>query len=155
MRTMIVCTSVSNGNTRLVADRLAGVLGAEVLEPEDVDPAELAGCDLVGFGSGIYYMSTHERLRHLIAGLPPVDGLAAFVFATSGSRRLPFWDYLRPTVRALEAKGFEVVDTFWCIGLDTVGPLGLVGGINTGRPNDDDLAAAEAFARGLRQRVRD
>ena len=149
-----MCTSVSNGNTRLVADRLAGVLGAAVLEPEDVDPVELAACDLVGFGSGIYYMNTHERLRHLVAGLPPVDGVPAFVFATSGSRRLPFWDFLRPTMRALEAKGFEVVDTFSCIGLDTVGPLGLVGGINRGRPNDRDLDAAESFARGLRQRVR-
>jgi flavodoxin len=151
---MIVCTSTSNGNTRLVADRLAGVLDAEVLEPEDVDPDELVGCDLVGFGSGIYFMDLHRRLRDLIAGLPRVDGRAAFVFATSGSPRLPFWDFLRPTVRSLEAKGFQVVDTFSCIGLDTVGPLGLIGGINKGRPNDDDLAAAEGFARRLRQRVR-
>lgn len=153
MKTMIVCVSVSNGNTRLVAARLAGVLDAEVVEPESVDLEEMASSDLVGFGSGIYLMNTHHRLRALIAALPQSDGRRAFVFATSGSPRLPFWDFLGPTVRALEAKGFEVVDTFSCIGLDTVGPLRFVGGINKGRPNERDLAAAEHFARRLRQRV--
>ncbi len=153
MKATIVCTSVSNGNTRRVADRLAAALAGEVVEPEDVDPDELVGGDLVGFGSGIYFMDTHRRLRELIADLPPVDGLPAFVFATSGSPRLPIWDFLRPTVRSLEAKGFDVVDTFSCLGLDTVGPLRLIGGINKGRPNEQDLEAAERFARRLRERV--
>ncbi|MEZ5144085.1 MAG: flavodoxin family protein [Acidimicrobiales bacterium] len=153
MQTMIVCVSVSNGNTRRVADRMADVLGATVAEPEDVDLDELAACDLVGFGSGIYLMQPHRRLRSLIARLPRVDQRPAFVFATSGSPRLPILDYLWPTVRALRSKGFEVVDTFSCLGLDTVGPLGLVGGINRGRPNERDLAAAERFARQLGERV--
>ena len=153
MKTMIVCVSVSNGNTSLVAQRLAKVLGAEVVEPEDVDLDELASCDLVGFGSGIYIMNTHSRLRDLIEALPRSEGQRAFVFATSGSPRLPFWDFLGPTVRAVEAKGLEVVDTFSCIGLDTVGPLRLIGGVNKGRPNERDLAAAERFGRSLHQVV--
>ena len=153
MKTMIVCVSVSNGNTRRVAERLARALDAVVVEPEDVDLDELATCDLVGFGSGIYMMNTHRRLRDLIEALPRSQGQRAFVFATSGSRRLPFWDFLGPTVRAVEAKGFEVVDTFSCIGLDTVGPLRLIGGINKGHPNERDLAAAERFGRGLQPRV--
>lgn len=153
MKTMIVCVSVSNGNTKRVAERLASVLDADVVEPEDVDLDELASYDLVGFGSGIYMMNTHSRLRDLIEALAPSEGQRAFVFATSGSPRLRFWDFLGSTVRAVEAKGFEVVDTFSCIGLDTVGPLRLFGGVNKGRPNEEDLAAAERFARGLRQLV--
>jgi flavodoxin len=153
MKTTIVCVSVSNGNTRRVAERLAKPLQAEVVEPEDVDLDELAECDLVGFGSGIYMMNTHSRLRDWIEALPPSDGQRAFVFATSGSPRLRFWDFLGPTIRAVEEKGFEVVDTFSCIGLDTVGPLRLIGGINKGRPNERDLMAAERFGRSLRHLV--
>jgi flavodoxin len=153
MKTLIVCVSVSNGNTRRVAERLATALDAEVVEPEDVDLDELAACDLVGFGSGIYMMNTHSRLREMIEALPRSQGQRAFVFATSGSRRLPFWDFLGPTVRAVEAKGFEVVDTFSCIGLDTVGPLRLIGGINKGRPNERDLVAAERFSQSLQHVV--
>lgn len=153
MKTMIVCVSESNGNTRRVAERMAVALDAEAVEPEEVDPDELAACDLVGFGSGIYLMNTHRRLRDLVEGLPRSEGQRAFVFATSGSPRLPFWDFLGATLGALRAKGFEVVDTFSCLGLDTVGPLRLVGGINRGRPNERDLEAAERFARALRPRV--
>ena len=151
MKAIVVCVSVSNGNTRRVADRMARTLDADVVEPEHVDVDELAACDLVGFGSGIYFMNTHRRLRQLIAKLPDAAGQRAFVFATSGSPRLPLWDFLRPTVRALEAKGFEVVDVFSCIGLDTVGPLSLIGGVNKGRPDEQDLTAAERFARHLLQ----
>ena len=37
MKSLIVCVSISNGNTRRVADRIAEVLNAEVVEPEAVD----------------------------------------------------------------------------------------------------------------------
>ncbi|MEJ8646009.1 hypothetical protein WKI68_41900 [Streptomyces sp. MS1.HAVA.3] len=51
MKTVIVCVSVSHGNTRRVADTMASVLGAKVVAPEEVDLGELAGADVVGFGS--------------------------------------------------------------------------------------------------------
>ncbi|MER2223181.1 MAG: flavodoxin domain-containing protein, partial [Rhodococcus sp. (in: high G+C Gram-positive bacteria)] len=54
MKAIIVCTSVSHGNTRRIADVIAEVLDARVVEPGEIDSAELAGYDLVGFGSGIY-----------------------------------------------------------------------------------------------------
>ena len=41
MRSLIVCVSVSNGNTRRVAGVLAGELGGTVVEPEDVVPSTL------------------------------------------------------------------------------------------------------------------
>lgn len=53
MKSVIVCTSVSHGNTKRIADVMGQALGAPVTAPEEVDPAGLAACDLVGFGSGI------------------------------------------------------------------------------------------------------
>ena len=44
MKSLIICVSVSNGSTRRVADRMAEVLGAEVVEGAAiVDLPELGG----------------------------------------------------------------------------------------------------------------
>lgn len=153
MKSLIVCVSKSHGNTRRVADRMAEVLGAEVLEPESVDPRQLREYDLVGFGSGIYYMAFDARIRKLIGRLPDVDGVRAFTFFTSGARQMPLMDYTKPIRVPLAAKGFEVLDSFSCRGFDTVGPFGFIGGINRGRPGDHDLDRAAAFAERLRNRV--
>ena len=37
METLLICVSISNGNTRRGADRMVDVHGAEVVEPEAVD----------------------------------------------------------------------------------------------------------------------
>lgn len=153
MKSLIVCVSKSHGNTRRVADRIAEVLDAEVVEPESTDPEALREYDLVGFGSGIYYMTVDERLRNLIRRLPAVDHIRAFTFFTSGARKVPLLDYNKPVRKHLESKGFEVIGSFSCRGFDTVGPFGFIGGINRGRPNDHDLDRAAAFATRLRKRV--
>ncbi len=153
MKSLIVCASKSHGSTRRVADRMAEVLGAEVVDPESVDPATLREYDLVGFGSGIYYMAFDARIRQLIRRLPDVDGVRAFTFFTSGAREIPLLDYTKPVRNKLAGKGFEVLGSFSCRGFDTVGPFGFIGGINRGRPNNHDLDRAAAFAERLRKRV--
>ncbi|MEV0463668.1 flavodoxin family protein [Nocardia tengchongensis] len=144
MKVLIVCVSVSHGNTRKVAEAMGAALGARVVEPEEVTAAELGEYDLVGFGSGIFSMAFHPRLREFIKALP--EGLRgrAFVFATSG-----FPVLMSPMTRLLGRRGFEVVDTFSVRALDTFAPLKLVGGINKGRPDAGDLDAARAFAATL------
>ena len=42
MKSLIICISTSHGNTRRVADRIAEVLHADVVEPEAVDPEMLS-----------------------------------------------------------------------------------------------------------------
>ncbi|MEU9855274.1 flavodoxin family protein [Streptomyces sp. NPDC047974] len=150
MRTVIVCASVSHGNTRRVADVMAQVLDAKVVSPEEADPEELAGADLVGFGSGVFHGRMHPRLTGFVKALPGGRG-RAFVFATSGFPELPPAPFTRPLTRLLETKGFEVAASFTCRALDTVMPFKLVGGINKQRPNAEDLAAARAFAERLRE----
>jgi flavodoxin len=48
--------------------------------------------------------------------------------------------------------GFSIVGEFSCKGWDTWGPVKLRGGINKGRPNEQDLAEARLFARGLKEK---
>jgi flavodoxin len=154
MKSLIICASRSHGNTRLLADRMAELLGAEVVTPESVDPKSIGEYDLVGFGSGIYYMRMDARLRKLIRRLPSVDHrTAAFTFLTSGAREIPLLSYHKPVRKRLAQRGFEVIGSFSCRGFDTVGPFGFIGGINRGRPDDRDLDRAAAFAARLRKKA--
>ncbi len=105
MKSLIVCVSTSHGNTRRVADRMAEVLDARVAEPESVDPETLREYDLVGFGSGIYYMVVHSRLRRFLRRLPDVDGVRAFTFFTSGASEIPMAGYNKPVRNQLAAEG--------------------------------------------------
>ncbi|MFD7335554.1 flavodoxin family protein [Streptomyces violascens] len=153
MKAMIVCVSVSHGNTKRVADAMGQVLEAAVVTPEQVDPAELASCDLVGFGSGIFSMAFHPQLLQFVRALPNEPRGKAFVFSTSGLPEAPFRPFTRPLLQLLEQKGFEPVDAFSCRALDTWLPFKLIGGIRKQHPNADDFNAAQTFAEGLRARV--
>ncbi|MFJ9850202.1 flavodoxin family protein [Streptomyces sp. NPDC101150] len=153
MKAMIVCVSVSHGNTKRIADAMGQVLRAPVVAPEQVDMEELSDCDLVGFGSGIFSMAFHPRLRQFVESLPKEERGKAFVFATSGFPEARFRPYTRPVARVLGQKGFDVVDTFSCRAWDTWLPFKPVGGIRKGRPDAADLEAARTFAEGLRGRI--
>ena len=145
-QTLIICVSVSHGSTKAVAQAMAAVLGAEVREPEEVEPRVLGNYDLVGFGSGIYFGSFHRRLRDYVAQLPQSHGTRAFVFSTSGQghgQHLP-WQPSLETM--LQGKGYDVVGSFGCRGFDTWLPLQLVGGINKHHPDVRDLTHAHLFA---------
>ncbi|MGP9022912.1 flavodoxin family protein [Streptomyces sp. BR1] len=152
MKAMIVCVSVSHGNTKRIADVMGNVLEAPVVAPEQVDMAELAACDLVGFGSGIFSMAFHPRLREFVQSLPKEERGRAFVFATSGLPEVRLLPFTGPLAGLLGQKGFDVVDTFTCRAWDTWLPFKPVGGIRKGRPDATDLEAARRFAEGLRDR---
>ncbi|WP_042389187.1 flavodoxin family protein [Streptacidiphilus melanogenes] len=145
MKALIVCTSVSHGNTRRIADAMGQALRAEVVEPEQVDVERLSGFDLVGFGSGVYLRRFHPRLRRFVRALPAGGRGRAFVFATSGLPGVRF----QPLERALGQKGLQVDGTFSCRAFDTFLPFRLVGGLNKGLPGPADLERAHAFAEGL------
>ncbi|MDN5727327.1 MAG: flavodoxin family protein [Propionibacteriales bacterium] len=148
MTSLLVCVSVSHGNTRRIAEAMGAELSARIVEPEEVDAAEVARHDLVGFGSGIFTRSFHPRLRRFVAALPEGQQGRAFVIATSG-----FAPPVAPLERLLASKGFSVIDGFATRAWDTWFPFKPFGGLHKGRPDDDDLNAARTFARGLISRA--
>lgn len=149
MTALIVCMSVSHGNTRRVADVMGEVLGARVVAPDEVDPAELSSYDIVGFGSGIFNMSFHPDLLKFVDRLPDGASARAFVFCTSGFPEPAVRRYTHNLSGRLASKGYDVIDVFSCRSFDTWWPFKPFGGIHKDRPNDADLDAARAFARRL------
>jgi flavodoxin len=151
MKALIIYISVHHGNTERVAKIMASTLDADLIEVRQADASMFEQYDLIGFGSGIYFGKHHEGLLDFVEKLPVVKNRKAFIFSTSGLRKIPLvHDFDRPLSKKLQRKGFDIVAEFSCRGLDTYRATRLVGGVNKGRPNAHGLKQAEDFARGLK-----
>jgi flavodoxin len=151
MKAVIVLYSYHHMNTEKVARTIASNLGAEIKTLEQTDPSSLSGYDLVGFGSGVYFGKLGKNLLGFADRLPQVTGKKAFIFSTSGRTGKAAAKFHAPLKEKLLSKGFSAVGEFNCAGFDTFGALRIMGGINKGRPNEEDLKQAEAFAQSLKQ----
>jgi flavodoxin len=159
LRALVVVCSYHHMNTEKVARAIAGVLGAPVTTPQQASPDEIAGYDLVGFGSGIYDATFHPSLLDLADRLPRAENRKAFLFSTYGAPAVAaggsFVSKNHRRIReTLQARGYEVVAEFACAGWNTNVFLKYIGGLNKGRPNAGDLERAEEFARSLKEKTR-
>ena len=145
MKVLIVYNSVHHGNTEKIAKVIADELKAKMVKPTEEEVNKLSEYDLIGFCSGIYMGKHHESIFQLVEKLPVGKDKKAFVFCTSGSSK----NYNKPLKEKLTEKGFQVVGEFSCKGFDTYGPFKLIGGINKGRPNEEDCRKAQEFAVSL------
>jgi len=150
MKSLIVVYSYHHKNTQKVADAMAEVLQAEVKSPQDSVLEEIQSYDIVGFGSGIDSGKNYVPLLEFAEELPVVQDKRAFLFSTSsfpGERKMKNdHSALR---EILLSKGYKIDDEFHCQGFNTNSILRYFGGINKGRPNSGDLAAAHQFAQKL------
>jgi len=162
VKAILIVHSYHHRNTGKVAARMAEVLGARVVSPRQADPEELLGCDLVGFGSGIYGARHHRELLELAGRLRPAGGRRAFIFSTDGTPRFLLKGAGMPEAKmredhaalreALRAKGYDIAGEFNCAGLNTNSFLKWFAGFNRGRPDARDLARAAGFARALAEK---
>jgi len=153
MKALIIYISVHHGNTERVAKVMANILDADLLQVNQVDASMLKQYDLIGFGSGIYVAKYHNSLLDFIDKLPMMRNKKAFIFSTSGLRKIRFiHNFDKPLREKLRRKGFNIIGEFSCRGYDTSQAAMIVGGINRGKPNVKDLKQAEDFARGLKNR---
>lgn len=150
MKSLIVYASFHHKNTEKIAKAIGAVLGAETVDFTEADKKKIMAADLVGFGSGIYYAKFHKGLLSFMKSLPGAGGQKAFVFSTAGIRQNIFLNRGHKSAKEiLLKKNFQIIGEFDCLGYDTNGPLKHIGGINRGRPNDEDIKRAEDFAKSL------
>jgi flavodoxin len=154
VKSLIILMSYHHMNTEKIARVFAKVLDAEIRTPWQVDPEELRGYDIIGFGSGIYSGKNHQDLLDLADKLPPAPGMKAFIFSTSaivGKEKVAKDHALLK--EKLQSRGYVILDEFSCKGFNTNSFLRFFGGVNKGRPNADDLRHAEEFAVFLKQKT--
>jgi flavodoxin len=130
---------------------MAKVLDAQVKSTQQTALEELSQYDLVGFGAGIDSGKHYKELLDFAEALPQVNDKKAFIFSTAGltweKKQAKDHSKLR---EKLESKGYRIVDEFQCKGFNTNVFLKYFGGMNKGRPNEEDLKHAEAFAEKLK-----
>lgn len=135
---------------------MADPLQAKLANPQNVTIKDLKSYHLIGFGSGIYHGKHHETLLNLVSELPVMKGKKAFIFSTSGLRKIPlFHAFHKPLKKTLLEKKFELVGEFSCRGYDSYGFLQYIGGIQKGRPNQNDIKRAREFAESLKQKSKE
>ena len=151
MKALLIYVSVHHGNTEKVARNMANILDADLVQVKQADAAKLEKYDLIGFGSGVYFGKHHASLLDFVDGLPMARDKKAFIFSTSGLRKIPFvHDFDKSLKAKLRRKGFDVIGEFSCRGYDTSRAAMIIGGINRGRPNARDLQQAADFAGRLK-----
>ncbi len=150
----------SSGSTARVAKAIADELGAIAVGTDRGDVLESGDFRLVRFGSGIFNGKHHASLMALADELPPARHAEAFIFSTCGipasfagpEQLADYVDKNHAALREkLRAKGYEIVGEFGCPGFNDNRFLRLIGGLNRGRPNAEDLERARSFARQLMQ----
>ena len=159
MKSALVCISTHAGNTEKIANAMADALGAPVLRPEKAAIQSLTEYDVIGFGSGIYFMKHHRKLLNFIGKLPVTKNKKAFIFSTAGVSDRLVEKNLSKNHSALRNKlidkGFEIIGEFSCCGFMKRGWFYPRGSRNIGRPNEEDLKRAWEFADGIRKQTCD
>jgi len=158
MRALLGVYSYHQNNTERIARVIAGVLDAQIKTPQQIHPEELQEYALIGFGSGIYDGKHHESLLSLADQLIIVTNGKAFLFSTCGVPAFGMTEEVMAKNHSLlreklKSKGYLIVDEFSCVGHNTNSFLKLLGGINKGRPNAEDLEHAKEFAQKLKQNI--
>ncbi|NLY08723.1 MAG: flavodoxin [Tissierellia bacterium] len=146
MKVLIVYKSYHHMNTEKIAQAMAEEIGADITSVENIGSYDAKSYDVIGFGSGIYAWQYHKALTNAIEGIDVIPGQKAFSFCTYGKKIDKFEKIMG---ELLKSKGFDVIGHFGREAFDTFGPLKLVGGINKGRPNEQDLEDAKKFIRDV------
>jgi flavodoxin len=151
---IVIVSSYHHMNTEKIALAIADVLKSEIRKPEDVCVDELSKYRLVGFGSGIDSGTHYKPLLELADSLHRTVHGKAFIFSTSA---MVGNDKVARDHKALRnillSKGYTIVDELGVKGFNTNSFLKYFGGMNKGRPNEEDVLRAQSFARNLKVNV--
>jgi flavodoxin len=154
LKSLIIVYSYHHFSTQKIAETMAKALDAKIQMPEQTNPEELDEYDLVGFGAGIDSGKHYKEILDFADNLSISDGKKAFIFSTSGISNPKYKTKIHTALREkLQAKGYFIVDEFNCHGYNTNSFLKLLGGMNKGRPNSEDLAETEVFAQKIKQSI--
>ena len=153
MKSLVIVYSYHHNNTEKIARSMAKALDAPVKTPDEVNQEEIAGYDLVGFGSGIYSGMHYESVLALAERLPLVNSGKVFIFSTAAiiGESKTTKDHARLR-EILKSRGYTILDEFSCKGFNTNSFLKFFGGMNKGRPNEEDIRNAEQFAERLKEK---
>lgn len=142
MKILAVVESKHKGNTLKIAKAMAEAAPVTITDIENAPKYNFNDYDIVGFGSGIYYGKHDKKLLEFVGKFCDTKAYA-FVFSTSGSDSVEKNN--KALVDLLKSKNKVVLGSFGCKGYDKYFIFKVVGGINKGHPDEQDLKNAQKF----------
>ena len=144
---LIVIHSYHHNNTAKVAEVISKVINGEVVTTTKEMKQSIKAYDLIGFGAGIDSGKHYQPMLDFVEKLPILSNQKCFIFSTSGIQGVEKVKKDHEALRMkLTNKGLEVIGEFSCKGFNTNSFLKFFGGMNKGRPNENDLESAKEFA---------
>jgi len=141
MKTAIVYYSKHHGNTKKLLDAIAKQGDVTLIDVSESTDTDLSEYDLIGFASGIYYAKFHKTVLQFAEENLPHSKKVFFIY-TYGKKKDSYTNAIQ---QITDSKGAEIQGVYSCPGYDTFGPLKLIGGIQKGRPNYEDIVQAVHF----------
>lgn len=145
MKTAIVYHSEHHDNTKKLLDAIAVEGDVTLIKASDNKNTDLSAYDLIGFASGNYYSKFHDSVLEYAERYLP-QGKKVFIIYTYGVQKDKCTVGIKQT---LDSKSSQFLGDYGCKGFDTFGPFKLVGGVAKGHPNDEDIAGAVNFFKGI------
>lgn len=150
MKTIIFYRSAYKGNTLKIAQKIAEVLGAELVSIDTNPSVDLSEYDLIGFGSAINF-AAHDVQLLRFAKKQNLKDKDVFIFST---RCRPYLGgYHKALRKIIRDRGGVIAGEFSCRGYDRTGPWVLMDGYNKARPDARDVFKAGLFAEKLRRKL--
>lgn len=145
IKTVILYRSKHHGNTKKLVDAVvAAHPEIDVINVADLGKREypdLSAYHIIAFASGIYYGKFDKDIRRVAQEcLRDGDNVIGFITYGGGDKFNG-----RELDGICRLKLATLVSIYGCPGFDTYGPFKFTGGMNKGRPNDEDIAGAVEF----------
>ncbi|MBP5384226.1 MAG: flavodoxin family protein [Lachnospiraceae bacterium] len=140
-KAVLIYASTHHGNTKKVVDAIANEFEIETVDATKIHEKDLTEYDLIGFASGIFYSRFSAQVLEIAKNCLP-DQKNVFYIATAGNPRKGNFNSI---AEIAAGKQCNELGRFQCRGFDTYGPFKLVGGIQKGHPDEDELKDAVDF----------
>ena len=140
-KAVIIYASTHHGSTRKLAEAIANQYGIHLIDATKQQMADLSAYDLIGFASGIDFGKFYDSVEQFLEKNLPENKRVFFLY-TCAKVSNRFTETIKT---AAHKKGAVILGEYGCRGFNTYGPWKLIGGMNKGHPNGEDLERLSAF----------
>ena len=141
-KTAIVFYSQHHKNTKKLLDAIKEEFpNVKLIDVSLTKVAELESYECIGVASGVYYSKFAKPLMEYLESHLPIDK-EVFAIYTYGKESD---SYTKDVKNLVKEKHGVFLGEYGCYGFDTFGPFKLVGGLQKGHPNNDEILGAVRF----------
>lgn len=141
----IIYASTHHGNTKKLVDAICRIYPVTKIDATVQSQADLSQYDLIGFASGIDFGKFYGPVEQFLKDNLPERKQVFFLYTCAMLR-----DGFTKTIQeAAMQKNALCLEKYGCRGFNTYGPWKLIGGMNKGHPNKEEIEGAVAFFEAL------